>query len=174
MVWQRKLTHLQRSRPVSKWSLYVGKRLSQAVRGPLFSSILDSTWEVVVEPSFFLARFWGFLLVITPLCYLIRKENLPRLLQALSQESAHLIFVLAGYLGIILGSATIILHNSWYPNLGLLVTLLGWISLFSGIVHVTFADRLHVMARANLSRLPALRMILVIAMIVGVILLLPI
>ena len=130
--------------------------------------------EDAVEPSFFLARFWGLLLIVIPFCYLVRKDSLNKLVHALAQESALLIFVIAGYIAIIVGLTTIILHNSWYPNLGLVVTLLGWGSLLCGAIHVMFADKFYLLARRVERRMFALRITLVISLVLGVLLTLPV
>ena len=58
--------------------------------------------EDAVEPSFFLARFWGLLLIVIPVCYLVRKDSLNKLVHALAQESALLIFVIAGYIVLVM------------------------------------------------------------------------
>ena len=129
--------------------------------------------EAAVEPSFFLAKFWGGLLMITPLCYLVRSGSIEKLVKYLSQEDTLLIYVLAGYISIILGLTTLILHSSWSLNLGLLITLIGWGSLISGALHVVFADKFYLLARKVQSHLLFLKSALLVSLILGILLLSP-
>ena len=84
-----------------------------------------------MEISLFLAQFWGWLLVIFCAILLIRKKaSLEELLKLYKDRG----FVwLYGYLALILGLVTVILHNVWAADWRVIITLLGWLSLLKGI-----------------------------------------
>ena len=53
----------------------------------------------------------------------------------------------SGYLAVMLGLITIILHNEWTRDYRLLVTLFGWISLIKGIVLIGSPDTIENVSR---------------------------
>lgn len=91
-----------------------------------------------MEISLFLAKFWGWLLVTLILIFLLRRK-------AFSEELFRLIegrgfTLLFGYIALILGLITVILHNVWVADWRVVVTIFGWISLTKGIVRIGFPE----------------------------------
>jgi hypothetical protein len=84
----------------------------------------------------FLAQFWGWLLIILSLIFLLKGDHLMDDLTKLVKDRTFVI--LSGYLSLILGLMTIILHNFWFYDWRSVVTLFGWISLFKGIVRISY------------------------------------
>ncbi|MCL0056729.1 hypothetical protein M1N50_00175 [Dehalococcoidia bacterium] len=79
-----------------------------------------------MEISLFLAQFWGWFLVITGLPFLLKKGLIIRLLQEKW-------FVrVCGGTDLILGLVTVILHNLWVTDWRIVITIIGWIFLFTG------------------------------------------
>jgi hypothetical protein len=89
--------------------------------------------------SILLAKFWSGILIIPSLAFLIRKPLLANLYQ-LAKDKTFIIF--SGYLALILGLITVILHNLWVADWRVAITILGWISLLKGILRLTFPENI--------------------------------
>lgn len=91
-----------------------------------------------MEISIFLAKFWGWLLVILCLVFLLRKKMfLEELFRLLGDRGFTL---LSGYVALIIGLVTIILHNVWVADWRVVITIFGWLSLIKGIVRIGFPE----------------------------------
>jgi hypothetical protein len=88
-----------------------------------------------MEISLFLARFLGWLLVILGLIFLLRKKVLFEMFRSVENKG---FVMLSGYLALILGLVTVILHNLWVADWRVTITILGWIALVKGIVRIGF------------------------------------
>ncbi len=91
--------------------------------------------------TFFLAQFWGWLLVIINLLYLLNKKLIKKILKFEKQSS---FLFISGWIALILGLTTIILHNKWKTNWTILITIFGWISLLKGIFFISFPKKLKI------------------------------
>ena len=80
-----------------------------------------------METSVFLAQFWGWLLVIMCLVYLLRGRLLLDELLKLTENRVFV--VLGGYLAMMLGLMTILLYNVWSADWKVVITIFGWLSL---------------------------------------------
>ena len=89
-----------------------------------------------MEISLFLAKFWGWLLVILCLVFLLRKKVLLGELFGLVENE--MFVFLSGWLALVLGLVTVILHNLWVADWRVVVTIFGWLSLVKGIVRIGF------------------------------------
>jgi len=85
--------------------------------------------------SIFLAKFWGWYLVIFCMLLVVRPKRMTQLLSYLEDEKY---LVLTSLLAIFIGLFTISLHNVWDHNWKLIITLLGWASLIKGIIRFSF------------------------------------
>lgn len=88
--------------------------------------------------SIFLAQFWGWLLVIVGVVFLLRKKVLLEELLRLLEDKGFVL--LSGWLALILGLVTVILHNLWVADWRVVITIFGWISLIKGIVRIGFPE----------------------------------
>ena len=85
--------------------------------------------------SIFLAKFWGWYLVIFCMLLVVRPKRMTQLLSYLEDEKY---LVLTSLLAIFIGLFTISLHNVWDHNWKLIITLLGWASLIKGVIRFSF------------------------------------
>ena len=85
----------------------------------------------------FLAKFWGWLLVIVCLIFLLRKKSLDDMFRLVKDKGFTL---LSGYLALVLGLVTVILHNVWVADWRVVVTIFGWISLIKGTSRIAFPE----------------------------------
>ena len=120
-----------------------------------------------MNTTLFLTQFWGWMMVILGVLFLLKK---PSTLTAIFRLEADKTFVAtSGYLSIILGLITVLLHNVWiwvWP--GILITLFGWIALIKGIVRIGSPQATHQVA-VNLEHKPNfIRILLVVMIVLGV------
>lgn len=88
--------------------------------------------------SFFLAKFWGWYLIIF---FTILSFNPKRILQLLKDLQDQKFVILISFIAIIIGLINILLHNIWEPDWRLIITLIGWISLIIGLLLFIFPAR---------------------------------
>jgi len=91
-----------------------------------------------MEISIFLAQFWGWLLVIVGLIFLLKKQMLEDELSRMFKNKDYVL--LTGWLALILGLFTVILHNIWATDWRIVITIFGWISLIKGIARMGFPE----------------------------------
>ena len=77
--------------------------------------------------SFFLAKFWGWYLIIF---FAILSFNPKRIIQILKDLEDQKFTILISFIAIIIGLLNILFHNIWEADWRLIITLIGWISLF--------------------------------------------
>jgi hypothetical protein len=83
-----------------------------------------------MESSIILAKFWGWYLIIF---FLILSLNPKRIRQIFDDLKDQKFLIVTSFLAIIIGLLNIIFHNIWELNYKLIITLLGWSSLFIGL-----------------------------------------
>jgi hypothetical protein len=88
-----------------------------------------------MDISLFFAKFWGWYLIIF---FFILSLNPKRIRQIFDDLRDERFLILASFMAIIIGLLNIIIHNVWEPNYKLVVTLIGWISLFIGLALFIF------------------------------------
>ena len=88
--------------------------------------------------SFFLAKFWGWYLIIF---FTILSFNPKRILQLLKDLQDQKFVILISFIAIIIGLLNILTHNIWEPDWRLIITLIGWISLIIGLSLFIFPAR---------------------------------
>ncbi len=91
-----------------------------------------------MEISLFLAQFWGWLLVIIGLIFLLRKRTLLEGMFRLEEDKGYVL--VSGWLALIMGLVTVILHNVWVADWRVVITIFGWFSLIRGIVRTGFPE----------------------------------
>ena len=83
-----------------------------------------------MDVSLFLAKFWGWYLIIF---FLILSFNPKRIKQIITDLKDHKFLILTSFIAIIVGLLNILFHNIWEPTWKIIITLLGWFSLFLGL-----------------------------------------
>ena len=91
-----------------------------------------------MDNSIFLAKFWGWYLIIF---FLILSFNPKRIKQIFTDLNDEKFLILTAFIAIIVGLVNILFHNVWELNWKIIVTLIGWISLFIGLALFIFPNR---------------------------------
>ena len=88
--------------------------------------------------SIFLAKFWGWYLIIF---FLILSLNPKRIIQIFEDLKDQKFVIISSFIAIMIGLINILLHNEWEDNWTLIITFMGWISLFIGLSLFIFPER---------------------------------
>ncbi len=88
--------------------------------------------------SVFLAKFWGWYLIIF---FFILSYNPIRIRQIFEDLKDQKFVILVSFMAIILGLLSILFHNIWEPDWRIIITLLGWISLSLGLFLFIIPER---------------------------------
>ena len=91
-----------------------------------------------MDNSIFLAKFWGWYLLIF---FFILSVNPKRIKQVFDDLYDQKFLIVTAFLAIIIGLLNIIFHNIWELNYKLIITLIGWTSLFMGLALYAFPKR---------------------------------
>jgi len=83
-----------------------------------------------MDVSLFLAKFWGWYLIIF---FLILSFNPKRIRQIFTDLKDQKFLILTSFIAILVGLLNILFHNIWEPTWKIIITLLGWFSLFLGL-----------------------------------------
>lgn len=88
-----------------------------------------------MENSLVFAKFWGWYLIIF---FFILSLNPKRIKQIFDDLKDEKFLILSSFIAIIIGLINIIFHNIWEPNYKIIITLIGWFSLFIGLALFIF------------------------------------
>ncbi len=91
-----------------------------------------------MDSSLFLAKFWGWYLIIF---FLILSFNPNRIKQIFNDLKDEKFLIIGSFIAIIVGLLNILFHNIWEPNWKLIITLIGWIALLKGMFLFIFPQR---------------------------------
>lgn len=91
-----------------------------------------------MDNSIFLAKFWGWYLIIF---FVILTFNPKRIKQIFNDLNDEKFLIISSFIAIIVGLLNILFHNIWESNWKLLITLIGWVSLFIGLALFVFPKR---------------------------------
>lgn len=91
-----------------------------------------------MDNSIFLGKFWGWYLIIF---FLILSFNPKRIKQIFADLNDEKFLIITAFVAIIVGLLNILFHNIWEPNWKIIITLIGWISLFIGLALFIFPNR---------------------------------
>lgn len=80
--------------------------------------------------STFLAKFWGWYLIIF---FLILSFNPKRIVQIIRDLKDQKFVIITSFIAIIIGLLNILFHNIWENNWTVIITLIGWLSLLLGL-----------------------------------------
>ncbi|GAA4884412.1 hypothetical protein GCM10023311_03520 [Flaviramulus aquimarinus] len=91
-----------------------------------------------MDCSFFLAKFWGWYLIIF---FFILSLNPIRIKQIFNDLNDEKFLLTTSFIAIIVGLLNILFHNIWEPNWKFIITGIGWVSLFIGLSLFIFPKR---------------------------------
>ena len=83
-----------------------------------------------MDTSLFLAKFWGWYLLIF---FFVLSFNPRRIQQIFEDLKDQKFLILAAFDAIIIGLLNILFHNIWELSWKFIITILGWTSLFIGL-----------------------------------------
>ncbi|MFC1790442.1 hypothetical protein ACFLZP_03100 [Patescibacteria group bacterium] len=96
-----------------------------------------------MDISIFFARLWGSYSVIFGLLFIITGQ-LGKTIEMTDDKS----FVIStGYITLIMGLVTVILHNVWVTDWRVAITILGWSTIIKGIMKIGFPEQIHKQAQ---------------------------
>ena len=90
------------------------------------------------EISIFLAKFWGWYLIIF---FLILSFNPKRIVQVIKDFEDQKFAIVISFIAIVIGLLNILFHNIWEADWRLMITFIGWIALFIGLSLFIFPKR---------------------------------
>lgn len=96
-----------------------------------------------MEISIFFAKLWGSYFVIFGLLFL-GARFLGRVIE-MTEDKAFVIST--GYITLLMGLVTVILHNVWVVDWRVAITILGWSTLIKGIMKIGFPEYIHKQAQ---------------------------
>ncbi|WP_308992872.1 hypothetical protein QLS71_015575 [Mariniflexile litorale] len=91
-----------------------------------------------MDNSIFLAKFWGWYFIIF---FLILSLNPKRIKQIFNDLKDEKFLIISSFVAIIIGLLNILFHNIWEPSYQLIITLIGWLSLFIGLFLFIFPKK---------------------------------
>jgi hypothetical protein len=96
-----------------------------------------------MDISIFFARLWGSYFVIFGSLFIITNQ-LGKTIEMTDDKS----FVIStGYITLLMGLVTVILHNIWAADWRLAITILGWSTVIKGIMKIGFPEHIHKQAQ---------------------------
>lgn len=96
-----------------------------------------------MEPTIFFARLWGSFFVIFGLLFIITRQ----LGKTIEMTDDKAFVVSTGYITLLMGLVTVILHNVWVASWEVVITILGWSTLLKGISKIGFPELIHQQAQ---------------------------
>jgi hypothetical protein len=96
-----------------------------------------------MEISIFFARLWGSYFIIFGLLSIITRQ----LGKTIEMTDDKAFVISTGYITLIMGLVTVILHNLWVADWRIVITILGWSTLIKGILKVGFPEQIHKQAQ---------------------------
>ncbi|WP_299113948.1 hypothetical protein [uncultured Winogradskyella sp.] len=88
-----------------------------------------------MENSLVFAKFWGWYLIIFFFVLSINPKRIRQIFDDLQDEK---FLILSSFMAIMVGLINIMFHNVWELNYKLIITLIGWTSLFVGLALFVF------------------------------------
>ncbi len=92
-----------------------------------------------MDPSIFFAQLYGGLFIILGSLSL-GSNFLGKTIQRTEKE---MFTISTGYISLLLGLVTVILHNTWTMDWRIVITILGWATLLKGIAKTGFPGLIH-------------------------------
>ncbi len=103
-----------------------------------------------METSLFLAQLIGPVLIVIGVGLLLKQTEFREMATDFLSSRA-LIFV-SGLLTLVTGLAIVLTHNVWEFNWPVIITILGWLSVFGGVFRILFPDSVQSMGTSMLDK----------------------
>ncbi|MCK5712600.1 MAG: hypothetical protein KAI25_07790 [Hyphomicrobiaceae bacterium] len=103
-----------------------------------------------METWLFLAQLIGPVLIVIGVGLLLKKTEFREMATDFLSSRA-LIFV-SGLLTLVTGLAIVLTHNVWEFNWPVIITILGWLSVFGGVFRILFPDSVQSMGTSMLDK----------------------
>jgi len=98
---------------------------------------------MAIEISIFFARLWGGFFIIFGSLFIISRQ----LGKTIEMTDDKAFVISTGYITMLMGLVTVILHNIWVADWRILITILGWSTLIKGIGKIGFPEQIHKQAQ---------------------------
>lgn len=96
-----------------------------------------------MEPTIFFARLWGSFFIIFGLLFIITRQ----LGKTIEMTDDKAFVISTGYITLLMGLVTVILHNVWVASWEVVITILGWSTVLKGISKIGFPELIHEQAQ---------------------------
>jgi hypothetical protein len=96
-----------------------------------------------MDVSVFFARLWGSFEIIFGLLFIITGQ----LGKTIEMTDNKAFVISTGYITLLMGLVTVILHNIWVPDWRVVITILGWSTVIKGIMKIGFPEHIHKQAQ---------------------------
>jgi hypothetical protein len=96
-----------------------------------------------MEISIFFAKLWGSYFIIFGLLSLVTRQ----LGKTIEMTDNKAFVISTGYITLLMGLVTVILHNVWVVDWRIAITILGWSTLIKGILKIGFPEFIHKQAQ---------------------------
>lgn len=96
-----------------------------------------------MDITIFFARLWGSYFIIFGLLFIITRQ----LGKTIEMTDDKAFVISTGYITLIMGLVTVILHNVWVADWRVVITLLGWSTVIKGIQKIGFPEHIHKQAQ---------------------------
>ena len=90
-----------------------------------------------METSIFLAKFWGWYLIIF---FLVLSFNPKRIRQIFEDLKDQKFVILIAFMAIVIGLLNVLFHNTWESDWTVIITLMGWGWLLVGLLLLAFPN----------------------------------
>ena len=96
-----------------------------------------------MDLTIFFARLWGSFFIIFGLLFIITRQ----LGKTIEMTDDKAFVISTGYITLLMGLVTVILHNVWELSWKVAITILGWSTLIKGISKIGWPEQIHKQAQ---------------------------
>ena len=96
-----------------------------------------------MEISIFFARLWGSFFIIFGSLFIITRQ----LGKTIEMTDDKAFVISTGYITMLMGLVTVILHNIWVASWEIVITILGWSTLIKGLMKIGWPEQIHKQAQ---------------------------
>lgn len=91
--------------------------------------------------TIFLLKVIGLYMLIVGIAMLMNKKLYKKMMKELSSDSSSLTISIFGFLSLVIGLMIVLSHNLWGSVPQIIISLIGWLSLFKGATLLIFPDK---------------------------------
>ena len=91
-----------------------------------------------MDMTIFFARLWGSFFIIFGFLFIITKQ----LGKTIEMTDDKAFVISTGYITLLMGLITVILHNVWVASWEVVITILGWSTVIKGIMKIGFPEKI--------------------------------